>query len=123
MSEEIKPPASRDVISFVTRQEDKMPGAAYGFHPKSVIRGPFVFVDEWHINKHSAIYKAEDASQGFKAPANSREASISGWKSEAIPRPKAGKLIDIYWSGRWRPEATEADRAAVLEILNADQTR
>lgn len=123
MSAEIEPPKSRDVIAFVTRQDDKMAGDAYGFHPKSVIRGAFVFVDEWHVDHHSAIYKASDISEGFKAPANSREASISGWKSEAIPRPRAGKLIDIYWSGRWRPEATAEDRAAIVEILNAPQTR
>lgn len=112
----INPPKSTEVIEFVKNHPNKWSGDAYRFHPKGVIVDNILFVDEWNTNNYSTIYLAPENCEWIPAE-NSREASVGGSKYNAIPRPKDGELIKIYWSGSWSGVVEDGVKKRVFEIL------
>lgn len=109
-------PSNKTITDFV-KGRDHWNGDAYDYHPKGVTVDDLVFVDEWHTWGTAAIYLATDTSEGWTPPACGRSASISGARMDALPRPNAGTLWLVYYSGSWKPGVPDNVKERILSIL------
>lgn len=110
---------TRQILNFIQTHPNAMRGDAYCYHPESVIVGNLVFVDGHHVHGDATVYAADHCADGWNYPRNSRDASISGDKFDAIPRPKNGTLTQIWWNGTWYLGVTSEHKEAIRKALEA----
>ena len=102
MSEKSKPPSTDEFCRIVSeanrlKLEGHWHASAFRYHPRGVIRRPYILTDKWNTNGYCFAHVLTEPDAELCTPL---DASCSQ-HNRTFPEPKTGKAICVYDTGRW----------------------
>jgi len=99
----------------------KLPGhwhaSSHGFHPRGVIRRPYILTDRWNTNGYCSAHVLTVPDSELKQTCDWPTYS----HSKTFPEPLEGDAIAIYDTGRWLEEGPWQEQLPqLLDALEAE---
>lgn len=99
----------------------KLPGhwyaGAHGYHPRGVIRRPYILTDRWNTNGYCSAHVLTALDAELEEPLDAPRSH----HGRTFPRPKTGEAIAVYDTGRWLADGPWQEQLPILlDVLEAE---